>query len=176
MDKIIKYLIALSCAVALLFNSVSVNSTPAVKNVRWAFIMNFIPYISWPDIHKGDEISVCIVGKNPFNHVTDSFKSKSKTGVVTVAKLYESIPEVSVLSQCQVIYFSQSVSLGQLSYLFTQLKKDSILTIGDHGAFVKLGGILQFKQRGKKLRFSLNKALLSEVEFKVHPALLRLSL
>ena len=176
MDKIIKYLIALSCVFALLLSPISAQSTPAVKNVRWAFIMNFIPYISWPNIKKGDEISVCIVGKNPFNHVSDSFKAKSRTGVVTVAKLYESIPEVAVLSQCQVIYFSQSVSLGQLSYLFKQLKNDSILTIGDHGAFVKLGGMLQFKQRGKKLRFSLNKERLSDVDFKVHPALLRLSL
>lgn len=176
MDKIIKYLIVISCTVSLLLHPASVDSAPAVKNVRWAFIMNFIPYISWPDIKKGDEIAVCIVGKNPFNHVTDSFKAKSRTGVVTVAKLYESTPEVEVLRQCQVIYFSQSISLAQLSYLFKQLKNDSILTIGDHGAFVKLGGMLQFKQRGKKLRFSLNKERLSDVDFKVHPALLRLSL
>lgn len=176
MNKLIQYLVVASCIFTLLFHSGDVNSTPKVKNARWAFIMKFIPYISWPDVNKGDEVSVCIVGKNPFDDVTDSFKLKSKTGIVTVAKLYESIPEVSVLTQCRVIYFSQSVSLGQLSFLFTQLKKEPILTIGDHGAFVKLGGMLQFKQRGKLLRFSLNKALLSEVELKIHPALLRLSL
>lgn len=176
MSNIIKYLIALCCLCPLLLYSDGVNSAPSVKNARWAFIMKFIPYISWPDVKKGDEISVCVVGKNPFDGVSDNFKSSSKTGVVTVTKLYESIPEVSVLTQCRVIYFSQSVSRAQLSFIFSQLNKEPILTIGDHGAFVKLGGMLQFKQRGKLLRFSLNKALLSEVDLKIHPALLRLSL
>ena len=93
-----------------------------------------------------------------------------------MAKFYESVPELTVLSQCQVAYFSQSISLAQLSFIFTQLKTMPVMTIGDHGAFVKLGGMLQFKQRGKKLRFSLNKELLSKVDLKVHPSLLRLSL
>lgn len=149
---------------------------PAVKNLRWAYIMNFIYYVSWPDHQKNQDIYVCVVGSNPFNHISNDERFKNKTGNLTIARLFETVPEIHSLNRCHVVYFSQSISLAQLSFLFTQLNQSPIMTIGDHGAFVKLGGVLQFRQRGKKLRFSLNKEKLSQLDLKVHPALLRLSI
>lgn len=161
---------------ALIFSGAAMaKSKPAPQDLRWAYIMNIIHYITWPESKVDPVVNVCIVGRNPFSHVRENVNLNKRTGSIVVAKHYEEVPAVDVLSQCNVIYFSESITLAQLSFIFTQLKSLPVFTIGDHGAFMKLGGLLQFKKKGKKLRFGLNKTLLNTIDLKVHPSLLRLS-
>jgi hypothetical protein len=149
---------------------------PEKREVQWAYIMNFIHYITWPSARADSQINVCIVGKSPFAVADEEARSvNKKTGSVTVTKQYPNMPELSELKVCQVIYFSQNISLAQLSFIFSKLESLPIVTIGDHRAFLRIGGMLQFTEKNKKLRFSLNKELLNSMDLKIHPSLMRLS-
>ena len=149
---------------------------PEKRQVQWAYIMNFVHYISWPNAKPKADINVCVVGKSPFNGGEKETRSlNKKTGSVTLTKRYPSMPELAELKTCHVIYFSQDISLAQLSFIFSKLDSLPIVTIGDHRAFLRIGGLLQFTERNKRLRFSLNKELLNSMDLKIHPSLMRLS-
>lgn len=159
----------------LVANDAMASNKPAPQDLRWAYIMHIIGFITWPESKVDPVVNVCIVGKSPFSHVRENVNLNKRTGSIVMAKHYEEVPAMELLTQCNVIYFSENITLAQLSFIFTQLKSLPVFTIGDHGAFIKLGGLLQFKKKGKKLRFGLNKTLLNKIDLKVHPSLLRLS-
>ncbi len=148
---------------------------PKVKDLRWSYIMYIVRYITWPQAKINPVVSICVVGKSPFVSLEQGTGLDQKTGYITVARHYEQIPDIDELRRCSAIYFSKSITLAQLSFIFSKLESLPILTIGDHRAFLRMGGLLKFTQKGKKLRFKLNKSLLNDMVLKVHPSLLRLS-
>ncbi len=164
-------LIALLLCVS--FNGLSAE-TPK-RDLQWAFMMNFIRYFSWPQAKVNPVVKVCVVGRNPFEVVKENLSLNKKNGKITVVEYHDNLPKLTVLSQCNVIYFSASITTVQLAFVFSQLKQSAIVTIGDHQGFIEIGGIVQFTQKNNKLRFRLNKPLLSTINLKIHPSLLRLS-
>ncbi len=146
-----------------------------MRALQWAYMMNFIHYVSWPDSGIDPVVKVCIVGSNPFDVNDGDVKLNEKNGTITVTLLYDVLPEISLLKTCDLIYFASDISLAQLSFVFSGLSDLPVLTIGEHRGFNKLGGLLQFIERNKKLGFRLNKTLLSMRQLKVHPSLMRLS-
>jgi hypothetical protein len=159
----------------LITRSFAVVAKPKVKDVRWSYITNIVRYITWPQAKVNPVISICVVGKSPFISLEQGTGRDQKTGYITAARHYEQIPDIGVLRRCSAIYFSKSITLPQLSFVFSKLESLPILTIGDHRAFLRIGGLLQFAKQGNKLRFKLNKSLLNDMTLKVHPSLLRLS-
>lgn len=145
------------------------------RALQWAYIMNFIHYISWPKANTNPVVKVCIVGDNPFEVSEGDVKLNEKTGSITVTTHDNKLPEIEHLQRCDLIYFAENISLAQLSFVFSKLKHMPIVTIGEHKGFNKLGGLLQFIERGKKLGFRLNKELLAQMQLKIHPSLMRLS-
>jgi hypothetical protein len=168
-------LICLTLSVGLILSCFVTRAIePQKRDLQWAYMMNFIPYFSWPDNPNMDEVDVCIIGRNPFAVVRKYGPIKNKN-VRVMVKHHNNLPDISILQHCQVIYFSSSITTAQLSFIFTKLKGFPIVTMGDHQGFIKIGGILQFTQSGNKLRFRLNKPLLNTIDIKIHPSLLRLS-
>jgi hypothetical protein len=164
------------CSLVLLTGSFSVSAIePQRRELQWAYIMNFVHFIRWPNSNIDPVVRVCVVGKSPFVSAQDEVKLNKRTGSITVTLEYEKLPEIDVLKRCDMIYFSQHISLAQLSFIFSKLNKLPIVTIGDHRGFNKVGGLLQFTEHDKKLGFRLNKTLLHVMKLKIHPSLLRLS-
>lgn len=168
-------LILLISLLFLLIGGQPARAKPVSGDLRWAYMMNIIHYITWPQAKVDPVISVCIIGNNPFLVVEDDVVLNKRTGGITIARHYEQAPDIEILSQCNIVYFSQTVTLAQLSFMISKLEGLPVLTVGDHLAFVRLGGLLQFIKKGKKLRFKLNKERLNKMALKVHPSLLRLS-
>ena len=163
-------------AFSLVVGSVSfAGAKPAVRDLRWVYIKNFVHFISWPKNQDTQVVNICIVGRNPFTNVEMDKNLSKKSGRITKARHYEKIPDIKLMAQCQMIYFSADITKPQLSYIFNHLGALPIVTIGDHGAFLKLGGLFQFIPKGKKLRFGINRALLNKLDLKVSPSLLRLA-
>ncbi len=159
----------------LIIGACAVVAKPKVKDLRWSYITYIVRYITWPQAKVNPVISICVVGKSPFISLEQDTGLDQKTGYITVGRHYEQIPDIDVLRRCSAIYFSKSITLPQLSFVFSKLESLPILTMGDHRAFLRIGGLLQFTQKGNKLRFKLNKSLLNDMSLKVHPSLLRLS-
>lgn len=145
------------------------------RALQWAYIMNFIRYISWPQAKIDPVVGVCIVGNNPFNVAAGDVELNEKTGAITVTTHYNKLPDMAKLGACDLIYFASDITLAQLSFVFSKLNEKPIVTIGEHQGFNKVGGLLQFIERNKKLGFRLNKGLLGTKKLKIHPSLMRLS-
>ncbi|MFT4925468.1 MAG: hypothetical protein ACI8WB_001561 [Phenylobacterium sp.] len=167
--------IAVLLMLSLMASSFSATAIePKKRDLQWAYMMNFIRYFSWPE-QPHMTVNFCIIGRNPFSLDQGDFSSKQKDGKITAVKYHETLPSVEVMNRCQVIYFSSSITMAQLSFVFSKLGSLPIVTIADHQGFIKIGGILQFTEKNNKLRFRLNKAVLNTMNLKIHPALLRLS-
>lgn len=143
--------------------------------LKWAYIMNFARYFSWPQSKVNPVVNTCVVGRNPFLVTKNELSVNKKNGKISVVKYYDKLPSIKTMQQCHMIYFSSSITRAQLSFVFSKLKGLPIVTIGDHQGFIQIGGILQFTEKDNKLHFALNKPVLSTMSLKVHPSLLRLS-
>lgn len=171
----LRTVIKLCCLVSIFTSSFVCAIESQKRDLQWAYIMNFVHYITWPDVDVDPLIKVCLVGNNPFKVADGDMHFNEKTGSITIATQYNKLPEITVLAKCDLIYFAQEISLPQLSFVFSKLKSKPIVTIGDHRGFNKVGGLIQFIERNNKLGFRLNKSLLNSMDLKIHPSLMRLS-
>ena len=153
----------------------AVNKEKSKRALQWAYMMNFVHYITWPDIKVDPVVHICIVGKHPFEPAARDISLNDKTGIITVLRYFTKLPDPQVLADCDMAYFAPNVSVAQLSFVFSKLTGLPVVTIGDHRGFNKIGGLMQFTENNKKLGFRVNKTLLNTNRLKIHPSLLRLS-
>lgn len=120
--------------------------------LKSVFIYNFLKLITWPPDIELNEITVCILGDNPFGKSIDGLASK------TVRKKPISVRTFVTMSDshnCNVVFVSQSES-SNISSILTQLSKHPIVTISDINMFVQRGGIIEFIQKNSTIGIHIN--------------------
>jgi hypothetical protein len=143
--------------------------------VKAIFLYNFAKFVEWPHEAgegKGDPVSICIVGDDPFgNLLDDSIKDKAVGGrklVVRRLKVGQNVKD------CQIAFISSSEKLHIRTFL-EGLKGASVLTVGEMEGFATLGGVINFTMQESRVRFEVNVEAAERAELKISSKLLNLA-
>ncbi|NBQ68943.1 MAG: YfiR family protein [Nitrosomonadaceae bacterium] len=138
--------------------------------VKAAFIYNFIAFTQWPDT-TGSVINLCVYGEDYFGSEIDKLQSKpvDKRHIRVVRT---SIPEK--LPDCQVIFFSKSVS-GSLSNFLSNLPARPILTLADSPNAIAQGVIINMNLVNEKIVFEINLEIARKSGLDISSKLLQLA-
>jgi hypothetical protein len=124
--------------------------------VKAAFLYNFAKFVDWPpDSFKTpkDPILVCVLGHNPFGGALEEvIRGKSIEGR---AFAFRQVGDAHEASACQILFVSSSDS-SHFRSLFGRLKPAGILTVGEAQGFAAVGGVINFKLDGGRVRFEIN--------------------
>jgi len=143
--------------------------------IKAVYLFNLGRFVYWPDtiLPDGAPFRVCVLGQDPFGQLLDF--------VVDEVKAIQQHPvQVRRLNKaehsqgCHILFISGSEEL-QLSYIFEQLRNKPILLVSDMQRFVTQGGMVQFYQRGTKIRLMLDPDSFRSASLKPSAQLMRIA-
>ena len=146
---------------------VQAEEPPLEYEVKAAFIYNFAKFVEWPA--ESSEITLCILGKNPFGATANELNGKSfdnrKFKVMTVS---------SLAPQCNIVFISAS-ERGHLGWILDSIQKQGILTIGDAPEFAHRGVMINFYlDENGRVRFEINLESANRAGLKISSKLIQL--
>lgn len=151
------------------------NNNSSEYAVKAAFLFHFAQFVEWPAGTFKDEnspLTYCTLGADPFSGALDDTLRGKTIGerAIHVQHLRASEP----VQGCQVLFMG-AVEAKRTSSLLANLKKESILTVGDSQNFVEEGGMIEFLLEGNKIRFAINLQAVNTARLKMSARLLALA-
>ncbi len=148
--------------------------------VKAAFIVNFTKFVEWPEakaINKYNKIDVCVLGDSDILNSLQIFKQAS-TSKLSIALVKENnLGNVS--AHCHILFISSSEE-SRLDEIFSVLKDQPVLTIGDFENFSERGGMMGFvivnEDNVRKIKFIVNKKAATSAGLNIDSQLLEIAL
>lgn len=124
--------------------------------VKAAFLFNFPKFIEWPaETFKGpgDPITICVFGQNPFGGALEDVV-RNKT-LANRAFVVRDVVNAQQASKCQVVFVAAS-ERKRYRPLLEELRRHSVLTVGETEDFTANGGIINFKLKDARVRIEID--------------------
>lgn len=163
------------------------------QQIKAAFIYNFIKFVDWPKekIADSNDITIGIIGKNPFGNAFEAVKGKEIKNNKLVIKYFPQLEQYKAkhkdeykdeykdkyqgaLKKCYILFICSSEK-EHLKEIINFIKGSSVLTIGDMDGFLAAGGVIKFTMEEKKVRFEINVTAAKRAKLKIRSQLLRLA-
>lgn len=145
--------------------------------VKAAFLLNFAQFVEWPatDFAGDSSIVIGILGKDPFgSYLHKLVEEDSTNGHPVVIRNFRTVREIK---ECHILYIN--LPSARLDNTIRALPKKNILTVSDGSNFIKVGGMIRFKnesnEEGNKIKLQINLDALKKTDIVVSSKLLRLS-
>jgi uncharacterized protein DUF4154 len=124
--------------------------------LKAAFLFNFAKFVEWPAYaFKGsdDPITICVLGQNPFGSALEDVV-RNKT-VANRPLVVRDVSNAQQASKCQIVFVS-ALERKRFRFLLEELKRRSILTVGEAEDFTANGGIINFKLKEARVRIEID--------------------
>lgn len=161
----------------LLSSSLISHAAPIAKEyqIKAVFLYNFANFIRWPYSVFTDyqaPFNICILGDDPFQEGIDVMveNEEVKGHVVKIQRLNNIVQ----VDSCQILFISQSEKF-YLDQILYSLQQRPILTVSDMDNFVTQGGMIQFFEHNRRVRFYIAINTLKKAGLKASVNLLRIA-
>ena len=186
--KIRKYVFAVLLLTLLLGSQAQANTVSSREyQVKAAFLYNFIMFVDWPQekVANGSEITIGIIGDDPFDNAFDPIKNKHAGNRDIVVKRFKGLQAlkasdqldktVDAIRKCHLLFICRSEK-DVVSEIMTLLKGSNVLVIGDMEVFLETGGgIINFILQDEKVRFEVDLSAAKQANLKIRSQLLKLA-
>jgi hypothetical protein len=148
-------LINLFFYLSLLLVFTCVNASGTDYKLKAAYLYQFTKFTEWPTSFfkdKNSPIQICILGRNPFGSMLDSFSSKASQDRILSVINVSSLDEVS---NCHVVFISKSEE-KRLPQILQRIEFSPVLTVSDMDGFAQRGGMIGFVPTKRKIKLEIN--------------------
>ncbi len=120
-----------------------------------AYLYNFAKFVSWPPnafADPGEPLTVCILGQDPLGTaLLRMAQGKMVDGRPLAVRV---LPNPRQVGKCQMLFIAASEK-KRLWMLLDQLAGTSILTVGEIDEFTAVGGMVNLKRNGARVRIQV---------------------
>jgi len=142
--------------------------------VKAAFLFNFAKFVEWPNEAFSDPnapLVITVLGEDPFNGSLEAVKGK----LVNNRKLtIRRVKDIQEIGKSNVLFVSPSAR-KELGRILEALQGQNVLTVGEDGAFIQCGGIINFVKEDNRVRFEVNVTAAERAGLKISSRLLALA-
>ncbi|HYG76715.1 MAG TPA: YfiR family protein [Planctomycetota bacterium] len=143
--------------------------------VKAGFLYNFTKFVDWPReafASATDPIVITIFGADPFGQrFDDAVKNETTDGRKIVIRRVRKLEDIE---PTHLLYISNS-EVGNEAQILAQVRRKSIVTVGESNDFIRNGGMIRFVMQDGKVRFIINAAAERESGVTVRSQLKRLA-
>jgi hypothetical protein len=143
--------------------------------IKAAFLYNFAKFVEWPQgtfASPTDPIGICIVGQNPFGSALEYMVQGKKVGDRAFA--VRRFPDTLQASQCQILFIG-ATEWKRTRALLDTVKSTGVLTVGESDDFTALGGIINFRLDGPRVRIQVDLQTAEHAKLRISSKLLSLA-
>ena|SRR5579864_8170275 len=143
--------------------------------VKAAFLYNFAKFVEWPPEafkDSNDRISICVLGKNPFDSLlTDAVEGKTVgTRRFTVSVL----SNVADARACHILFVS-APQRKPAKDLLEEANNRYLLTVGESSDFLAGGGVINLRVQDSRVRIEINREAAAGAKLRISSRLLSLA-
>ena len=152
------YLLATILIFAAGFHPVSSSEQIPEYQIKAGFLYKFLLFVEWPETafdDSGDIVSIGILGSNPFGDAFQPVEGKSIRGRKLVIRRFKQGTRNSSLLDCQLLFISTSEK-SDMRRILRALHEHPVLTVSEFDGFIELGGMINFVEKDKNVRFEIN--------------------
>lgn len=145
------------------------------SKLQAVYMYNFLKFVHWPDNGFSsiqDHYEICIIGKNPFGSLLDSWKTK-KINNKTINISYSSSSKR--IKKCHMVFIGQTDNKSYINSL-NDLQGRGILTVSANKKFAQRGGIIGFVMYKNRVRFNINRTIAQKKGLDINSKLLELAI
>jgi hypothetical protein len=141
----------------------------SINEIKAAYLYNFTKYTQWPWRGQRTVFELCVLNDEEFYAVLQPLEGKRVFGAALVTRKLQSTLEQ--LEECELIYLGENSSyeVADLRKLIGDLPI-LIVSTGD-----KPGGMIQFTVVDSKLRFIIDKSMLTSQGLAINARILALA-
>jgi hypothetical protein len=151
------------------------DAQPTEYQLKAALIFNFAKFVEWPPAAfagAASPIVIGILGDNPFDdELARTVRGKAINNRPLVVQEFRSASEAT---NCHVLFISNSEK-KRLPEILKSLQGTRALTVGETDRFTESGGMINFFEAGKKIRFQINLDAARNAGLKVSSRLLSIA-
>jgi YfiR/HmsC-like len=143
--------------------------------VKAAFLYNFAKFVEWPPgtfANSTDPIGICIVGQNPFGSTLEFMVQGKKVGDRAFA--VRRFADTQQGGQCQILFIG-ATEWKRTRALLDAVKSAGVLTVGESDDFTALGGIINFRLDGPRVRIQVDLQMAEHARLRISSKLLSLA-
>lgn len=171
---LINWILTVLCVVSV---TVSGSNTKAAEEyeLKAVFLYNFANFVIWPEaVFKSptDPLSICVLGENPFGDFLNIASQGKKSHGHSLEDKH--IQNVTEIGSCHILFISRSEQ-NRLYEIANFTKRSAVLTVSDIEGFAEQGGMIEFFELDRKIKFSINLCAFKQANLKAAADLLRLA-
>jgi hypothetical protein len=158
------------------FSSLAQTPPPSEYQLKAAFIYNFAKFIDWPPEAFADEKSpfiIGILGDDPFGKSLEDAVNGRTINTHPIA--IQTFRDAAAATGCHMLFISSSAK-EKLPAIIEKLQGTTVLTVGENDQFIAAGGMINFVEDAKKIRFQINDTAAKAARLKMSSKLLSLAL
>jgi hypothetical protein len=164
------------CALALMAISAAIPESAKAADaqeyaVKAAFLVNFCEFVEWPDEVDKKDVTIGVLGHDPFGSALESIVAKKNSGDTRYAVQHSG--SLSEIKPCHILFISRTDD-ESIKAAITHFSGKPVLTVGESDAFIKNGGIINFFIEENRVRFEINQAAAKKAGLKISAKLMRL--
>ena len=184
-------------AVVLVILLTASNVYPETKSAQYkehevkaAFMYNFLKFVNWPKdkiTQDNNQITIGIIGEDPFGPAADIFKGKAVEDRKVVVKYFDSARQLKETAEkdknnervreligCHLLFICPSEQ-KYVKDIIDIVGQRGVLTVGDSEKFIESGCIINFLLEDNKIRFDINLDAADKAGLEMRSQLLRLA-
>ena len=143
-----------------------------VNEIYSMMLFNFVKYVQWPEVHRG-EFTIGVIGNQEmFNTLSSAYGGKQKGNKIITIKKFSSASEVT---ECDVLFIDRSKSV-EFEGINSKVKGQNTLVVTEKEGLGQRGSCINFKKVDDKIRFEINQHAFEEANLKVSGALTSLGI
>ncbi|QSZ42036.1 DUF4154 domain-containing protein [Sulfurimonas aquatica] len=144
-----------------------------VKDIKVAYIYNFIRYINWPDSHYHDDLfHICVHEKSDL--ITNLEVLEKKSVKSKPIKLILISNKTEKLARCEVLVLPK-LNQQELKMYTDYAAPSNILTISDTQGYAKLNVMINLIVLNNKIKFEVNLHEVDTTQLTISSSLLKLA-
>jgi hypothetical protein len=143
--------------------------------VKAAFLYNFAKFVEWPAntfASPGEPVTICVLGRNPFGPILENMvQGKTVTGRPLAVRMPADLQH---LGKCQILFIAASEK-KRAWMVIDQIAKANILTVGETDEFTAVGGMVNLKLDGTRVRIQIARDAVEHARLLISSQLLSLA-
>lgn len=160
--------------VLVCFLSVSIvkAAAPTEQQIKSAFLYNFVQYVNWPDqVFESSKTPFIIGVIEPDVLGSDLDETLAGKQIQNRRLITKRFSEKISQKSCHVLFFGTS----NIRPILKQLRNAPVLTVGDGEDFAKLGGMIGFYIKDRRIKLIINLGSAVNAGLKISSQLLRVA-
>lgn len=165
----------LRCCLLCVLLGVSITAYPQTVDeyeVKAAFLFNFTKFVEWPLSANTPTFVLGVLGDDPFGSRIDQLiKGKNVNGrPVEVRRL----KDPADARHCQIVFVALA-ERDKAAKLIAAVRGTPVLTVGETGDFVRLGGIIDLSMSDNRVNLLINADAAEQAGLKISAKLMSLA-